>query len=275
MQKLLWTLAIQCFVIYPGFSQSVSGNGQVVKQERTVEPFSKLNTRSGWDVLITAGNTYELVVETDENLLEVVKTEVRSGELFIYSDTQIRKSKKRVVHLTVKELEEISASGGADIKGTNTLTSDRLVIQCSGGSDLHLPGIHTGDFKATLSGGSDAKVTLQGSGSVVINAAGGSDVNLRDISGEECNLDLSGGSDAVLSGDVNQLTIQASGGSDIEGDELDVKTASIHLSGSSDAKLTVANELRMILSGGSDLTCYGNPRILQQNVCKSCDVRIQ
>lgn len=273
MKKTLLFI-ISVFVLNYNYGQSVKGNGDVVIKERTVGPFTSIETSHGWDLKLTQGSAYKMTIETDENLVDYVKTEVSGNTLKIYSDVNIIKSSKRTIHLTFKELGSIEASGGSDIQAEDKIQTKDFEIKCSGGSDLSLRQIACNNFKGNFSGGSDASIGLSSVGKVEIDARGGSDIRLKNISGTNLSLELYGGSDAALNGRVEALTLKGSGGSDVSALNLEVAEAKIDLSGSSDGKFNIKEKLDLNLSGGSDFYCQGDPNIVHQNVCKSCDVRM-
>lgn len=110
-------------------------------------------------------------------------------------------------------------------------------LDASGGSDVYLQNKITGDdINMRLSGGSDLKGKLDAN-HLVINQSGGSDVD--------------------LSGNVKNLEVDASGGSDLQGYDLVTDYASLHASGGCDSHLTVNKELRIVASGGSDVSYKG------------------
>ena len=75
-----------------GMFNSVNGNGNVVTNDRTSqEDFTKIKVSSGLDLYITQGSNKEVILEADENLHDIIFTEVRDGELRIYSEKSIWK----------------------------------------------------------------------------------------------------------------------------------------------------------------------------------------
>ena len=56
-------------------AQNVSGNGDVVEENRPVEPFSSIDIGGVLNVYLTQGDTESVTVEADENLLDLIITE--------------------------------------------------------------------------------------------------------------------------------------------------------------------------------------------------------
>lgn len=252
-------------------AQTISGNGNIIKKERDVPPFTSINVRNGWDVILTQGEKHSMLIEADENIIPELVTEVENGVLNIYSKSSTRNTKRQRIHLTVKSLTKIKASGGADVSARTTIKADKFAVNLSGGSDLEQFTLNAHSFTGRFSGGSDATITFTSIQDISINAVGGSDVDLKGITGENCQINMKGGSDISLDGTINKLVVTAAGASDIDAYDLIVKDAILDLSGSSDVDIRVERTLDLNLNGGSDLSVKGHPKISNKRVCKSCD----
>ena len=62
----------------------VNGNGNVLTEERPVsESFTAIRGSAGLDVFLEQGDEAKIVVEADENLLDIIETEIVEGKLKI------------------------------------------------------------------------------------------------------------------------------------------------------------------------------------------------
>ena len=78
-----------------GFGEGVDGNRTVVTKERTISSdFESIKVSQGLDLYITQSNNVALDVEADENLHDLIITEVENGVLSIYTTENIRREKK-------------------------------------------------------------------------------------------------------------------------------------------------------------------------------------
>jgi hypothetical protein len=198
MKTLRLTLILLPFIIICGcyweMPESVSGNGDVVSEERDVPSFNGISVSTGIDVYITQGNKESVKVNTDENLLDVVKTEVKGGILHIYSGKNINRAASKKVYVEYVNLNKIKISSAGDIKGENTLNTDELEIGISSSGDLKLDVIaqkiyidisSSGD--ANLSGKTDyLKVNLSSAG----------DLNAFDLEAKVGDVSVSSAGDA-------------------------------------------------------------------------------
>jgi hypothetical protein len=183
-----------------------------------VSNFNQLSVSSGIDMYLTQGSSESLKFVGDKEALENVTVEKDGTGLKIkYKDgfhlSGLFSSRQSVkVYVTYKNLYALSASGGSDVYTQNTLKTDRLKLQASGGSDLKMV-IACKDLEINSSGGSD--VDLKGNASnMAVQTSGGSDVNAFDFRVDYARVNASGGSDANVYV-VKALEANASGGSDV------------------------------------------------------------
>jgi hypothetical protein len=132
---LLSAFLIQSCVV--NFQDSISGNGNVIRQSREVTEFTGIKVSTGIDVLLTQGQTLGVEVEADENLQEWIRTEVKGSVLHIYSDKNIRMAKAKKVFVTCNVLDRIEISSAGDINSVNKFNTDKLAIEMSSAGDLH------------------------------------------------------------------------------------------------------------------------------------------
>ena len=94
----------------------IEGNNNVISINRDIsKDFTKVKVSAGIELIIDQGNEVSLTVEADENLHDIIITEVEDGKLKIYSEKNIWKSAAKKVYLTVNTLEELKASSGSNV----------------------------------------------------------------------------------------------------------------------------------------------------------------
>jgi len=107
--------------------------GKVVQQNRAVAAFDKLEVEDNINVFITFGDENELLVEAGENLLPLIKTEVKNNTLFIRNDNKcnwVRSFEVPVnVYLKSTGLQSITARGFGLIETLDTLVTDVFLAE--------------------------------------------------------------------------------------------------------------------------------------------------
>jgi hypothetical protein len=192
--------------------------------------FNEVSVASGIDLYLTQSNSENIKISGHEDLIKNVEVEKSGSSLNIRYKKNISwqrmfKGQTLKVYVNYKTLQAITASGGSDVYGQNTLKTTSLKVQASGGSDIKME-IAAKDLELTVSGGSDANIK----GTVTnmnIQSSGGSDVDALNLVSEYAKVTASGGSDANVHV-TKGLEARASGGSDInyKGDPAVNKTSS-------------------------------------------------
>src|SRR5512139_1499557 len=107
-------VGIFCLVITTSMNgqirRTVYGNNNVIKKEREAGKFTGLKVSSGIDVYLKQTDNESILVEADENLHEYILTEIKNGILNIYTDANIREAEKKVVYITMKDVNSLSTS---------------------------------------------------------------------------------------------------------------------------------------------------------------------
>lgn len=92
--------------VMDGWNNGISGNGNVVDETRDITGFSGVHVSSGIDVYLSEGEEFEVRVEADENLMDVILTELNGNILVVKTERYgIRHAKSKKVHVTLPELE--------------------------------------------------------------------------------------------------------------------------------------------------------------------------
>ena len=179
---------------------------------RDAAPFTTINVEDGIDIYLTIAENESIEVETHENMLDLLATEVDDGVLHVYFKRTRPWFSTARVYVTTPEVHKITASGGSDVKGENTIETDHLTIKASGGSDIYLT-VQVNSLDIRSSGGAD--IHLSGNAQrIEARTSGGSDLRAADLTVKEAVLQSSGGSDIRITV-TEALRANASGGSDI------------------------------------------------------------
>ncbi len=169
---------------------ALKGNGNIIKQERTVDSFNSIEVSGAFSIILSQGTPQSVRVEADENLMAAIKTEVKGTTLKIYTNKSIQNCHSMKVYIVAKEMKEIETSGAVDLETSGKLTGSDLKLDFSGASDSKLE-IGVAKLIVDCSGGS--KIKLTGSATDVnMDISGAADIYAFDMSSEKYDLDVSG-----------------------------------------------------------------------------------
>ncbi len=193
----------------------IDGNGNVVTEERYVSSgFDQVKGSAGIDVFLTQGTEEKIVVEADENLVDIIETEIVNGRLTIgtSNNKSIGRCKSRKVHVTYVSLNSIAASSGADVIANSVVKNETITLDASSGADLEVE-VLAKEVYAETSSGADIRVTGKAS-KLVADASSGSDLDAKNLKVLKCNAEASSGADVTVNVKEN-LKASASSGGDI------------------------------------------------------------
>ncbi|WP_297765502.1 head GIN domain-containing protein [uncultured Muriicola sp.] len=178
------------------FGEGKRGNGEVAKESREVyEEFTEISAAEGLDVYVTQGDNFNIEVEADENIIELI-----GG----------RATKK--IHVSLPSVTGLYASSGADLYTQNVIRANKISLDASSGAGIKV-ALVADEVDADTSSGADIRIE----GEAVLfyaDASSGSDIKAKDFAVRTCHADASSGAD--ISVNVSETLIaDASSGADI------------------------------------------------------------
>ncbi|WP_411768062.1 head GIN domain-containing protein [Winogradskyella sp. A3E31] len=191
----------------------VTGNGNVLTEDRILnDDFNAIEVSRGLDVYITQSGDYGLSVEADENLHDIILTEVENGTLKITTSDNIRKSKSQKVMVNAKNLEAIKATSGSDVYSEGLISASNLKLTASSGADLNVE-VKADQLICSASSGSDIKVAGNTT-NLEAKATSGSDINAKNLIAEYSDVEANSGADISVHSS-KELTANANSGGDV------------------------------------------------------------
>ena len=199
------------------------GSGDLVTETREVSGFDAVQFSGAGDVEIIQDGTESITIETDDDVMEHVTTEVRGGTLYVGLDfdgpTSIIPTEMNVT-LHVESLNEIGASGAWDV------TAESL---------------ETGSLDANISG----------AGSIRIDT----------LTADDLTVDVSGAGEVEIGGEVSSARVSLSGAGKYHAGDLQSETTSIDISGAGEATVWATETLDVEVSGAGEVDYYGSPTV--------------
>lgn len=174
-------LTLLTFLLPLGLMSQIIGNGNIIKNERQLPPFNKIEVGSAFTISLSQGD-FKVIIETDENLLDQIKTTVKNDVLHVETDEMKNPNALRV-HITAPQLSGIEITGAARLESEGLLNFPKLNLMASGASRINME-LETEELTTNVSGA--ARVTLLGSAKIhkaVISGAASVDaMQLKTIS---------------------------------------------------------------------------------------------
>lgn len=210
------------FYIPFGLGRVVTGPSVVTREDREVGEFNAVSLNGAGEMTITQSEKESLVIEAEDYLLPLIKSQVKNGVLVIDFDTDatIRPTRSIKFDLGVKELKSIVVSGAALVR-SESLKSDRLTV------------------------------TVDGAGLVKLNR----------VEAMEVSTTMNGAGNVELAGNVVRQVATLNGLGNYETHDLNSKNAQVTVNGAGGATLRADENLNVSINGAGLVTYYGNPRV--------------
>ncbi len=178
---------------------TVRGSRNLITESRNVSNFDRVSLSGSGEVLITQGGEESLTVETDDNIMQYVTTEVRSGTLYLGFDTERNKSispSRLRFTLGVDDLVGLNISGSGDMTAAS-LDTDRLDVKVGGSGDVRIDSLATGAVDVQISGSGEIELAGEADGQD-ITISGSGEVRTGDLQSETVEVRISGSGDATV-----------------------------------------------------------------------------
>ncbi|MGN6604413.1 MAG: head GIN domain-containing protein [Ginsengibacter sp.] len=211
--------------------KSVTGNGNLKKESRTVSSFNSLASYGAFDVKVAHGNSGNIQVEADENLLPYIETIVKNGKLEIRSQNHVnlKSRSKIVVYVTMTKINGLQLSGSGNIDGNGNFTSDgKTDLMLSGSGNIQLTSGSYNNLNLAISGSGNMWVKNARADNVSVEVSGSGNADCSEVSANHAHVKISGSGNARVN--VNKsltATISGSGNVYYKGNATDISTKSV------------------------------------------------
>jgi Putative auto-transporter adhesin, head GIN domain len=188
-----------------------TGSGTMKLEKRNVPAFTAVNISGAYDVEIVVQKEQSLEIEGDDNLLPLIKTEVRNGVLEINNEKGFNTKHTLRVRISVPQLKGISTSGASDLIVSN-VKSDEFNIDTSGASSLKVAG-ETKTLALEMSGAGDVDAKELRAEKVMVNSSGAAGAEV--FASEDLRVDASGAGHIDYYGNPKTVSEDVSGAASI------------------------------------------------------------
>lgn len=194
----------------------VIGSRNVTTENRDIDmDFTAVKVSQGIEVQLTQDNQVSFSAEMDDNLHELLITEVEDEVLKIYFEKNVGKRKASTIYLSMPKISSIKTSSGAEVNATNTLKVNDLNVDSSSGSEIDLR-VEANSIEAESSSGSE--INIKGTCvHLTADASSGSEIDADELQAETVIAEASSGSDINVYASES-FTGKASSGASIDCD---------------------------------------------------------
>jgi Putative auto-transporter adhesin, head GIN domain len=207
--------------------------GEVVTENRAVQPFRKLDVTGNVDITLVPAAREEVVVEAAPGVQSRVRARVEDRTLTITAGDTRR-------------------WWSAIIGGSRGMSTPKVTVKYR-----TLDGIALAGTVKVTAARLDADMLR-------IAATGGSTLRIDDLQARALKLSGAGALKATLGGKVVDQEISISGAGDVHAEQLASENARVSVSGAGSIVLRAEKTLRASISGAGSVEYYGDPEVRQK-----------
>jgi hypothetical protein len=143
--KRLFLISILTVAALAGFAscrhlgKGVQGSGVRKTEKRDLGAFKSIETNGAFEIQVTCQQPASFEIEGDDNILPLIKTEVRDGSLHIHNEKSYNPTKPIAIRIGLADLNRFATDGAADVSITNVKNA-KLSVNSTGAAKIKAEG---------------------------------------------------------------------------------------------------------------------------------------
>lgn len=200
----------------------VQGSGNVKSETRDVHGFDRVALTGVGTLSITQGSTEGLTIQTDDNLLPHLRSDVEGTTLRLgpRSGVEVRPTKTLHYDLQVKQIRGLEVAGAADVQAAS---------------------LNASQLDLTFTGASQA--------------------DLGQVNADALTVVISGSGEVTVAGRAARQTVTISGAGKYMASGLAGQQATVTVTGAGDCAVRVSDHLAVTITGAGNVSYYGSPSV--------------
>lgn len=253
-------LLLMCSAI--AFAQKkdkIKGNKLVTEITRILpQEFNALELDDNIDITISQGNQNSYHLAVDDNLVDIIKFEVRDSILKISTTHDITAMKKMEIDLVVSELEHIILKNNTKIKSNGRLNSEKVYLSSYNDARFDLD-LKADDITVTMHRNAGGKLSLKSENTTVVM---NDRTDLKaDIQCEKIRVTLNNSAQFNVDGSADYAAFNLKGSAELDAKRMKVSTVDLYTTNNSDVNVHARRNLEVYAQGKSNVFVYGDPNI--------------
>lgn len=233
------------------------GDGEMMTKTIAIDAFDELEVSGGWEVQLIPSQSYNVVIQADENLIDLVFINQNDRRLNIGAQKTIGRASDKLIKIYFTgELKMIKANNEAEIFSENDLTFTSVIIEASSQAEIELD-IIADDLK--IEGDSNGEVSLDAdSKNLDINATSSADISV-DGNHKITTVKASSSAEVTLKGDGEVANFNATSSAEINAKRFKVKSIVAKATSSGEISCYPIDELQAIASSSGEVSYHNDP----------------
>ncbi len=239
--------------------EKVKGSRNVKTEQYDLSSFHSIQAEGDFKIGILKGNRSMIEIEADDNLHDLIQSEVRDGILHIKPFKEFSRTKKQELRITFSDtLKDILITDNIELESLQDLYVGNFKLETRKDAKAFLT-IRAKDFR--LIQNDDAKSELNLTAAMVDFQLNQSSDLKALVNAPDFNVDIYEKAAARIEGDIQRFKIRADQSSSFDGEKLTSVTAELLAQRNSEIKINVTDTLNVRAKGKSEIKVYNEPQV--------------
>lgn len=239
--------------------EKIKGSKIVTTEQREIGYFNSLEVEDNLEVFIERGTKPGITIEADDNLHDIIITDLEGDVLRLYTSNNIIKNKKLTVRVSYAKNPDLIISRNKSIlNAIDRMQSDNIVIKTFDNSRFLL-NVDANNFLLQADDNSKVELNLKSEKAKIELSKNASLKSL--ITSNELGCDLYQKANANIEGDVENAVIRLDNRSDLTAKKLTVKKIDLTTESFSSCSLNAQDSIIINANENSEIQLYGDPKI--------------
>lgn len=239
--------------------EKIKGSRDVKTEQYDLTPFHSIQAKGEFKIKILKGSRPMIEIKADDNLHDLIQTDVIDGVLYIKPIKEFSREKAQELKITFSDtLKDVLLAGKVELESLQDLFLGdfKLVTRKEAKAFITLTAK---DFDLTQN--DDAKSELNVTANNVTFQLNQSSELKALVNSPVFSLDIYEKASARIDGEIESFKVRADQSSKFDGENLTSIMAELLAQGNSKVKINVTDTLNIRAKGSSEIDVYNEPQI--------------
>ncbi|MFL5771756.1 MAG: head GIN domain-containing protein [Flavisolibacter sp.] len=214
MKKFTLLFISMSLLMVSCIKEQVSGDGPLVTETRSINNFSAIDLQCSANVVYKQDAAYKVEITAQQNILDVMITEVSNNKLVIKykNDVRVKSHDQITIVVSSPDMRPLRISGSGNITTLAPLNSSSMEMNISGSGNIDVAEITTGMIDASISGSGNMKISAGTGSEEKLRISGSGNIDMQNVVVTKATTTTSGSGESRVNASQNlDVTISGSG----------------------------------------------------------------
>lgn len=239
--------------------EKIKGSRNVKTEQYNLTPFHSIQAKGEFKIGILKGSRPMIEIEADDNIHDLIQTEVIDGILYIKPIKELSRTKSQELRITFSDtLKDILIAGEVELESLQDIYLGDFKLETRKDAKAFLT-IKAKNFR--LIQNDDAKSELNITASSVDFQLNQSSNIKALVNATSFNVDIYEKASARIEGDIQEFKLRADQSSNFDGENLSSLNTELLAQGNTQVKVNVSDTLNVRANGKSEIDVFGEAQI--------------